>query len=451
MNPKKVRRLLKTGRAVIEKYDPFTIRLTYETTKETQKVELSVDAGANHIGISLKSEKHEYIHEQRDTLPDEKQHHEAQLKNRQTRRNRKRYRKPRFENRRVPEKWLAPSVRHKKDLHVSLCERYIAVAPVADVCLEVGTFDTYALELKDAKNPVPEGIDYQKGPQFGYDNLREAVFYRDNYTCQVCQSTIGKIKTKDGYKAGTVILRMHHIGYRNGDHSNRITNLITVCTKCHTSANHKPGGKLWNLEPVTKPLNGTAFMNTVRWYMYEELTDRHPDIRIHLTYGAVTKRKRIGMRLEKTHANDAYCIGMIHPKHRAHEAIYQKNCRNNRCLERFYDAKVVDVRTGETVSGRALGCERTNRSESRRSDKNLRVYRGQKVRKGYRSIRKQRHLYQAGDIVIYKGKKHVVKTCRTKTNKSGTYETVEFTDMPKQIKTTEVKLYRYLGEWKRTA
>ena len=449
LNPKKVRKLLKSRKAVIAKYDPFTIQLTYETTNEVQPVELSVDTGEQHIGMSLKSEKHEYVHEQRDMLADEKARHDDQRRYRRTKRNRKRYRKARFDNRRIPKGWLAPSLDHKKEQHIRLCERYVDVAPVTAIWLETGQFDTTALHLAEQGLPAPSGTDYQQGPRFGYDNLREAVFYRDGHTCQICGSTIGKIKTKDGYKSGTVILRMHHIGYRTGDHTDRMSNLLTVCTRCHTSANHQPGGLLYDLKPKAGVLKGAAFMNTVRWYIVNALKNEYPNISVGVTYGSVTKRERLSRRMVKAHANDAYCIGKFHPKHKSYEVIYRKVRRNNRTLKRFYDAKVIDTRTGEKVSGSALGCGRTNRSESRRGENNLRMYRGTTVTKGYRSIRKRRHPYQAGDIVLYKGKKHVVKTCRTKYTKQGTYETVEFTDMSRQIRTNKTKIIRYIGAWKK--
>ena len=60
-NIKKVRKMLRAGRAVICKYKPFTIKLTYETTKYTQPIEFKEDAGYQNIGVSACSAKHEYI------------------------------------------------------------------------------------------------------------------------------------------------------------------------------------------------------------------------------------------------------------------------------------------------------------------------------------------------------------------------------------------------------
>ena len=117
-NVKKVRKLLRSGRAVICKYDPFTIQLQYESTKNVQDIEFKEDAGYQHIGISLTSQKHEYVSEQRDMLKDEVEKHNDCRKYRITRRNRKRYRAPRFDNRRATKKpgWIAPSLENNKNL-----------------------------------------------------------------------------------------------------------------------------------------------------------------------------------------------------------------------------------------------------------------------------------------------------------------------------------------------
>ena len=114
-NVKKVRKLLRTGRAVICKHKPFAIKLTYSTTKYAQPIEFKEDAGYQNIGVSVCSAKHEYISETRVLLKDEVERHNDCRKHRRTRRNRLRYRKPRFDNRRATKQfgWLAPSINNK--------------------------------------------------------------------------------------------------------------------------------------------------------------------------------------------------------------------------------------------------------------------------------------------------------------------------------------------------
>lgn len=322
----KVRHLLKDGRAVIVKHQPFTIQLTYDSTTYVQELELCVDTGSQHVGVSLKSESCEYVAQQYDLLKDEKERHDDCRRYRRTRRNRLRYRAPRFNNRRASKKdgWLAPSLKNKADRHVDIVQRFCAVAPVSRVILEVGKFDTQVLAAVQEGKPIPRGEDYQHGEQYGIDTLREAVFQRDSYTCRICKRST----FKDG-----AILHAHHAYFWRGQHGNRLSELMTVCEKCHTSANHKPGGKLYGYDKPLPRYTGAAFMNSVRWYIYNSVKDAVGSVcKVQLTYGAVTKRKRLELELPKSHVNDAFSMGEFHPKKRAAEGHFIKRRRNNRCL-----------------------------------------------------------------------------------------------------------------------
>ena len=112
----KVRRLLRDGLAIVVMREPFTIRLTYESTTFTQEVSLGVDAGSQHIGISATTPEKELFAAQVELRSDIQKLLATRLEQRRTRRNRKtRYRAPRFNNRRRKENWLAPSIRNKVD------------------------------------------------------------------------------------------------------------------------------------------------------------------------------------------------------------------------------------------------------------------------------------------------------------------------------------------------
>ena len=237
-------------------------------------------------------------------------------------------------------------------------------------------------------------------------------------------------------------MRTHHMLFWKGQHGNRLSELITVCTNCHTSANHQPGGKLFGLDKKLPPLKQAAFINIVKWYIYEQL--KKLPCNIHLTYGAATKSARIDLKLEKSHTNDAYAMGKMHPPIRAKEAYYQKRRRNNRCLEKFYDAKIVDIRTGKTASGKELSCNRTNRSESRVSEKSFRQYRGEEISKGKRSIRKQRYPIQPGDVLLYNNEKVIAK---------GTHccgKSVVLSNS-KSVTPNKLKVLYHIGSWQKIA
>ena len=302
----RARKLLKSKKAIIHGYHPFTIQLTERETGYVQPVELCMDTGYIHIGTSVKSEKHEYLGEQIDTLTDERQKHDARRMYRRQRRNRKRYRKPRFNNRKRDDGWIAPSLEHKKNIHIQAVSRICKVMPVTDITLEMGNFDTQVLKAREEGRPLPQGLDYQHGERYGVATLREAVFTRDGYTCQCCGRTI-----KDG-----AILHVHHVIYRSQGGTNRMSNLITVCDKCHTSANHRPGGKLYGWKPKVASFKGATYMTTIRWKLYNEVKALFPDIDIHITYGAETKERRRAFDITKSHVNDAFVMGQFHPRHR---------------------------------------------------------------------------------------------------------------------------------------
>ena len=402
-NKPKVRKMLKSGRAVIFRHKPFTIQLAYNTTHYTQDIEFCSDCGYQHDGISIKSEKHEYARMQADMLDDSKQRHDDRRRSRRSRRNRKRYRKPRFNNRVKSKKkgWLPPSLKDRMENQVRLFERYNEVCPITESTVEVGPFDTQALEAVEQGKPVPEGTDYQQGPTYGIDTLREAVFHRDGYKCALCGKT--------PFDTPGLIMAVHHALYWKGDHTNRMASLVTICTGCHTAANHQKGGALWGFKPDNATSNkaGAAFMNAVRWKIRDRM-EEVSGIPVRITYGALTKRTRKDLNIEKSHTNDAYCIGSFRPKHRTQEEHIRKRRRNNRVLEKFRDAVYTDSRDGREKSGKELSSGRTNRKEPRRGAKNLRVFRKERVSKGSRAIRRQRYDIRPGDKVIYDEKTYTV-------------------------------------------
>ena len=440
-NAYRARKLLKSGRAGIECYKPvFTIRLTDRKEGDVQPVEYACDTGYQHVGVSVKSEKHEYVHNQYDMLKNETERHNDCRKYRRARRNRKRYRKPRFDSRSKKNKDMAPSLRHRMENQIRLFESFCRVLPITTATFEMGKFDTQLLQAVAEGKPLPKGRDYQQGSKYLYQTERMAVFGRDHYTCQICGRSV-----KDH-----AILHTHHIGFWMSPpyRSSRIGNLLTVCEKCHTARNHKPGGRLWGLKPKTTNLTAATYMSTVRWAMYRRLVKTHPEINIHIQYGAKTSIIRQERHIAKTHANDAYCIGAFHPRHRTTGYVYQKKRRNNRVLTKFYDAQYNDVRDGKKKSGSQLSCGRTKRSETRRTEKNERIYRGTKCQPGSLHTRKRRYDIQAGNVVIFHGRIRVVKG--THHNKKTGAENAEFKPdglLPKSAKPENIITLHKKGGW----
>ena len=424
----RARKLLKSKKATVYGYHPFTIQLTERETGDVQPVEFCMDTGYLHIGMSVKSEKHEYLGMQVDTLTDEKQKHDSCRMYRRQRRSRKRYRQSRFNNRKRNDGWIAPSLEHKKDIHIQIISRISNVMPVTNITLEMGNFDTQVLKALEEGNPLPQRIDYQHGERYGIATLREAVFARDKYTCQCCGRTIA-----DG-----AILHVHHIIYRSRGGTNRMSNLATVCDRCHTPANHKPRGKLYNWKPKIASFKGATYMTTIRWKLYNEVKSKFPDVNIHITYGAETKERSRVFDITKSHVNDAFVMGQFHPKHRSKPVCYKKKRRNNRCLEKFYDAKYIDARDGKKKSGQELFNGKINRNHKKDSE-NLHQYRQQKVSAGRRTIRKQHYSIQPHDIVVFNKQQFETSGCHC----NGTRAILLL--QKKSVAIKKLSIYKYAG------
>ena len=288
-NHAKVRILLKTKKAKVVKRCPFTIKLTYNSTNYTQEITLGVDAGSKHIGISATTEDKVLFESDVELRNDIVDLISTRRQNRRSRRSRKtRYRKARFNNRKRKEGWLAPSVQNKVDSHVTVIRKVYEILPITRIIVEVASFD-----IQKIKNPTISGVDYQRGEQLNFYNIREYVFFRDGHKCQCCK---GKSKNK--------ILNVHHIESRHTG-GNAPDNLITLCETCHSNY-HKGILKLPKEIHRGMSFKDATFMGIMRWSLYNTVKKIYP--RVRLTYGYLTKNTRIENGLHKDHYIDARCI-----------------------------------------------------------------------------------------------------------------------------------------------
>lgn len=308
----KVRRLLKEGKAVVIKQMPFTVQLLYETTSYVEALVLGVDSGSKVIGLSVSSETKEFYASEVKLRTDIVDLLSTKRQNRRTRRNRLRYRKPRFNNRtRSKHKgWLAPSVEHKIQTHLKVVEAIRKILPISKIIVETASFD-----IQKIKNPTISGIGYQQGEQVDSWNVREYVLFRDGHTCQHCK---GKSKDKR--------LNTHHIESRKtgGDSP---SNQITICKTCHGLFHQ---GKFELKVKRGLSYRDTAFMGIMRWTFYNRLKEIQKELPVSNTYGYITKNTRISHLLEKSHAVDARCIAG-HPKAIPLEIVYlqkKQRCHN---------------------------------------------------------------------------------------------------------------------------
>lgn len=344
--PQKARKLLKEGKAMVVKYEPFTIKLKYGSSGYKQPVTLGIDTGSVHIGASASTEKQElYASETVMRSGDGKgsivRLLAKRLELRRSRRSRKtRYRKARFLNR-VHSKhkgWLAPSVENKINVHLKLVADIHKILPITEVVVEVAQFD-----IQKIKNPNISGKEYQQGEQLGWANVREYVLFRDGHKCQCCHG-----------KSGDPVLNVHHIESRMTG-GNTPNNLVTLCKTCHEGYHQ---GKITLPKSIHRGMSfrDAAFMGIMRWTFYDRLKEKYPNV--HLTYGYITKNTRIKNNIAKTHTADAYCIaGNIKAKRLDYEYFCKQVRRHNRKLHREVPAKGGirrNAQTGHMVRGFCL-------------------------------------------------------------------------------------------------
>jgi hypothetical protein len=213
---------------------------------------------------------------------------------RRSRRSRKlRYRAPRFHNRRRPKGWLPPSIRSKVDTTAKVVRRVASFLPVSLIRVQVASFDTQAVRAGRGRLP---GRAYQRGPQYGWENVKMYVRARDKYTCQYC---------------GAVMppgLEVDHIVPRSRGGSDRPDNLATACRACNEAKGNLTAAEFGHPEVqrrAKRPLRAAAHTQAGKTAALAALSEIAP---LEITYGYVTKVDREAMGLPKTHYFDAVAI-----------------------------------------------------------------------------------------------------------------------------------------------
>ena len=307
-NAVKARILLKQKKAKVIRREPFVIQLLYGSSGYKQPVTLGVDAGAKHIGLSASTKQKELYSVEVELRTDIVSLIATRSELKQGRHYRKtRYRKARFNNRKKPEGWLAPSIQNRIDAHISVIDKVHRILPVTAIIVETASFD-----IQKIKTPEIQGAEYQHGEQLDFWNVREYVLFRDGHICQYCHG-----KSKD------TILNVHHIESRKtgGDAPN---NLITLCETCH-KAYH--AGKIKLEQKRGQSFKEASFMGIMRWALLDKLKEIYPDVRN--TYGYMTKNNRVRLGLPKEHYIDAYCIAGHFEAERLPYYWYQKQVRKH--------------------------------------------------------------------------------------------------------------------------
>ncbi|WP_296875335.1 RNA-guided endonuclease IscB [uncultured Methanobrevibacter sp.] len=313
--PRKARILLKDKKAKVVNRTPFTIQLLHRSSDYRQPVNLGVDAGSKYIGLSATTSKKELFKATVELRQDISKLLESRRSQRRNRRSKLRYRPARFNNRSKKGK-LAPSIQHKIECHLTMIKRVCSILPVDNIIVETAEFDTYKL-----KNPEINGVEYQHGDAEGFYNVKSAVLSRDKYTCQIC----GKKHTK---------LEVHHIIFKSQGGSNRMDNLVTLCSDCHSKI-HK---KQLTFNKKVKTFKHASHMNIMRKRILESLKREFNNV--YETFGYLTKYLRENLGIVKSHCNDAFVISHnLEAEQSDVEYLFKKVRRHNRQIHKAKPSK----------------------------------------------------------------------------------------------------------------
>lgn len=293
-NGAKVRVLLKHKRAKVVSKCPFTIKLLYESTNFTQPLTLGIDTGSKYVGGAIINDvTAEILYESQLELRDDiKSKIDKRRQFRRVRRNKLRYRPSRFDNRKASKRKnrYTPTLISKFQGHTREIEFIKSILPVNDIVLEIGEFDTHLLQDPTL---AYHKWDYAKGELYQQENFKQAAKARDGYKCQCC----GKKNCR---------LEVHHLLPRSRGGSDKLANLITLCSDCHSLAHSSEEQLLAFQKKFGKKAKGTLNYATQMNILRSMLQKEYPDA--ELTYWFITKEIRRVFGLDKSHTIDACCI-----------------------------------------------------------------------------------------------------------------------------------------------
>jgi 5-methylcytosine-specific restriction endonuclease McrA len=304
----RAKEFLKKGRARVHKLYPFTIRLVDRECGDTQLITIKIDPGATTTGLALNRQdskdktKQTVLHLAEITHRGSKIH--KQMQQRRAYRGRRRsanlrYRAPRFNNRTRREGWLPPSIQSRLDNILFWFNRYKALIPILSIEIERVRFDTQLLQ-----NPEITGVEYQQGTLAGYE-VREYLLEKWGHKCAYCNNE-------------HVPLQIEHIIARGRRGSDRISNLTLACEGCNLAKNNRPVTEFLSDKPeklaallaqAQTPLAGAAALNAARNALYFEF--KKSGMPVEGWTGGHTKFNRQTLRIPKSHALDAACVGEV--------------------------------------------------------------------------------------------------------------------------------------------
>lgn len=299
-------RLLRQKKAVLISRFPMTIRLNRIVDDiNHDEVRCGIDDGGIHVGVALVQKcqtRNKVLF--KGTIEQRKDVKKLMTQRRSYRRKRryeKRYRPARFDNRASSRRKgrLAPSIKQKRQAILRVVDSLVKHIRINSFYLEDVAIDIRV--LTDGHRLYH--WQYQKSNRLD-ENIRKAVVLRDHCKCQIC-------KAKKGIK------EVHHITPRRLGGADTLSNLITLCPKCHakvTGQEEKYAPELYakiGSEGNNFRLRHAQHSMQGKTWLRAELSNRSP---LDLTTGGDTANHRIDWGIEKSHANDAVCITGLKPE-----------------------------------------------------------------------------------------------------------------------------------------
>lgn len=335
----KVKRLLKSGKAVVINNNPFTIRLKYDTTEITQPLTLGIDTGRENIGLGVSNEKGECLY-LANVITNNKnvtQNMQERREHRNSRRRHKRIRKQRkaiknnttiqkgnddilrskkncksikisyagmnesithkaikgkeakFNNRKRPEGWITPSARNLIQIHINVVKMVQQILPITNIVVERVCFDFQKLENQNIAN-----WQYSKGPLYGFKDYKDFINQQQKGKCLLCDNGIK---------------HYHHINYRKDQGSDNPKNIAGLCDDCHELVHNNKEYEdiLLSKKQGLRKQYSISLLNSCMDIIIDELNQI---LQTTVTTGFETYQKREELNLPKDHSIDGYVISL---------------------------------------------------------------------------------------------------------------------------------------------
>lgn len=339
-----VRKLLRDGKAVPIKSEPFTIRLKYDTPGIVQALYGGIDSGRQNVGYAASEEdgRGDYLSDLRTNnksikkkMADragfrrERRRHHRENKQRKAMRDDTtlqkgdddvvrskkacksfkisypggeepvthkviRGKEGRFNNRRRDEDWVTPSARNLVQNTLNGLKNMCDILPIKEVHLERVAFDFQKLEDQDIRY-----WEYGLGPLFGFSNYKDFVWHEQHGRCLLC---------------GKPIEQYHHISPQKDNKYDHVSNIAGLCTCCHGAVHKNPEIRDELLEKKKGAVQeySVGLLNSAMPMLIKTLEAfcEERGMKLVVTDGKATAETREKYGIQKDHCTDAYAISL---------------------------------------------------------------------------------------------------------------------------------------------